>query len=262
MTSASGSGPYLQRHDAAQNQWHDQKQLILNRGGYGDQDFCRDRQRRIQTGVQLGESRYDVGQNHGNHNYGKDNQKRRIDQRIEKTFPDREDRLLVLHISRDDFNKVAAALPGVDRSRVDGRENPLGPQRLGKHGSRMDTVPHVFNVLAQQGVTDAVLQKIQAAKDRQAGPDQRDELLVEHDEVIRLDDLPSPARPQRDRPAAPPDRNRQKSLLVQPVLDFIRILGDQHDLDDLAGGLSVFARKFHGIESGRRLTYWPIPSTT
>ena len=166
MPANSRSSPYLQRHNAAHNQRHNQNELILNRTGHSDQDARRDRQRRIQTGIQLSKPRYDVSQNHGNHHYRKDNQEGRIDQGIEKTLPDRENRFLVLNIPRDDLNQVAAPFAGIDRGGVNGWEHALSPQRLRKHCPGVHTVAHVFNVLAQQRVTDASLQQIEAAKDR------------------------------------------------------------------------------------------------
>src|SRR5207247_10835115 len=137
-----------------------------------------------------------------------------------------------------DLYQVASALTRENRSRLIRREDALIPQRLRQQRLRVHTVPYVFDVLAEQGVTDAFLQQIEPTKDRQTGPDQSDELLVEMDEIVGLDRLP-PAGPERDRPAAGPDRDRQKALFLEPVPHFIRVLSDEHHFNHLAGRLGI-----------------------
>jgi len=111
----------------------------------------------------------------------------------------------------------------------------------------VDAVTNIGDVALQQRVPDPVLEQVESPHNRQTGADQSHELLVEHDEVFRLDRLLPLAGPQRNRPAAGPDRHGQEALLLKPVLDLVHILANEYRLHDLARWLGVFAIEFHWI---------------
>ena len=117
----------------------------------------------------------------------KNNQKCRIDQRIQKSLSHRHHRLLVVDVTVDDIHQIAAALTGKNRRRVDRRENTLGSQRFRKHRAGMHAIPNIDDVTLQNRILDLRLQKIQRPKDRKTRLDQRRKLLIEDDEIFGLD---------------------------------------------------------------------------
>jgi hypothetical protein len=109
----------------------------------------------------------------------------------------------------------------------------------------MNAFTHVFDMLAKKIVLDAASQQVKRTEYRQTCTDQRHELLVEHDEVFRLDPIAPFARSERDRPASRPNGNRQEALIVQAMAYLIHVLADQHGRYNLAGRLGVLTTELH-----------------
>ena len=109
----------------------------------------------------------------------------------------------------------------------------------------MNAISNIFDVPAQDRVLHLCLQQVERSQNGQTGLDQRDELLVEDNEILRIDRRVALPESAYDAKAPGLNGDGQKALLLQAMPDFFGALTNLNRLNDLAGGLGVFAREFH-----------------
>src|SRR5256885_12121096 len=109
----------------------------------------------------------------------------------------------------------------------------------------MNAFACIFDVTPECRVLDLDFEEVERPEDRKPGLDQSDELLIEEDEILRVDLARALAESGGQRPAAPLDRDWQESLFLKPMANFTFVLTDLNDPNYFAGGLCVFADKFH-----------------
>ena len=134
-------------------------------------------------------------------------QQRGINQRHEQLLAERHRQPLEADVAGQHFVDVAALLARHQRRGVNLGNDPLRRERIGKQFSAFDPLAHVLQNLLQLRVLLPLDQQFERIQDGQPGPDQRQELLVEHQKRALLQ-LP---------PAAQRNSDGQHSLGLDPV---------------------------------------------
>ena len=85
------------------------------------------------------------------------------------------------------FGQAARFFARHHRSDIDLGEDALGAEGFGKERTVAYIVADCLDVRTQLGIGQTIGQQVKAFEDRQAGADQRDELLVEDQELLDID---------------------------------------------------------------------------
>ena len=118
-----------------------------------------------------------------------------IDQRRQRPALHRADDLLVGDVAPDDRIQVAAALAGKQRRRVDGREQrAVLSKRIRQRRAAPDPVVDAVQNRLEGRIRDPLAKDIERLDQRHPGLEQRCQLLVEDQELLPLDPLPTGAQ--------------------------------------------------------------------
>src|SRR5665213_210250 len=168
------------------------------------------------------------------------NQKRRIDQRRLQLLPKAQRNPLKIQKPLQHFFKVAGPLPGQQRRRIHQRKPALRLERRRDRFARLHPRRNVVQLPAQVGVLLPFRQQLQRTQNRQPRPDQRQKLLVEDQESLKIDLLLGRLPQHRLRL----DRINQVSGLRKPRAQFFRRRGSMHLLLHAAPVIGEFDGEF------------------
>ena len=255
MRSRRSRAPATPRPPAKAHNRHHQtagelQNVLARRGADGDQDYRHLRQLRLHGAVEGGEGGHHVSHQKHHQPDHQHQQNAGINQRDDDLLTNRQSQLLVGDVTIQYFRQAAAFFAGHDRRDVDLGEDPLLRGRLRRAACRLYFVPNAADVRPQLDVGQAVGQQIQPFQNRQAGPDQGDELLIEDQEALHVELLrPETTGGGRNARSCLYGIN-QKTLLRVPVAELFFGTAGHHLLMDLAADIGILEHKIgHGLLS-------------
>ena len=215
--------------------------------GSGNDRPRRQGQLRAETVVEIGERRHDLQHDDRHDDQRQRKQHRRIDQGRQRLAAHRREQPGVVDVAPNDRLEAAALLSGRQRGDVDtGQRRPLcrkrGRQRVAAPYALVDIVER----RPERRVVDTPPQNVERFDQRQAGLEQRRQLLIEENELAPPGSLP-PAQLQcrpAERGTAPQGENEQ-ALVLQPAPQLGLALRFVQALDDLSRRGSQPAAKLH-----------------
>src|SRR5215471_10482339 len=198
------------REEAPDDQDHEEEEDVAPQERRGtDDDDRQQRQLRLEVSEELLELRDHDGHQDRDQPDRERDQDGRVDERRDDLAGQRHDRALVLDVPAQHALDLAGLLAGLQRRPVQPRkEFSLLLEGVGDRGSGVDPLPDVREDAAQDRALLPLQQQLEGVEDRQPGLQQRDQLLVEDQEVAHL-----------DVPAAAPTAAHQRQALAADLED-------------------------------------------
>src|SRR5512143_1053679 len=143
---------------------------------------------RLEAREELPELRDDVRHEDRDEPDGQGDENRRIDERSRHLAPDPAEDLLVGEVAAQHLLDLARALAGLERGRVEPRKDvAVGEEGVREGDSGDELVADVLQDRLEARVLLALEEDLETVHDREPGLEERDELLVEDEELTRLD---------------------------------------------------------------------------
>jgi hypothetical protein len=172
----------------------------------------------------------------------------RVHQRDEHLFAHGERELLISDKALEDFGEAAGFFAGHHGSDVDLGEDALQAEGFRQQRAAADFFANGIDVGLEFRVRQTVGEQVQGFQDGQAGANQRDELLVEDEELVEVEfaaaagDVDLAA--ERKRSSLRLDRVDEEALLRIALPDFLAGRALDHLVVDLTGRIGVFEDEF------------------
>src|SRR6185312_843409 len=235
-----GLGPAKEQPDRKPKHGREIQTVLLRSFSQVQHENGKVRELRPKLVIKLREPRHNERDQKNKQTDHQHNRKRRIDQRSLQFLPKAQRNSLKIQEPLQHFFQVAGALTGQQGRRVDQRKSALRLERRRDRLARLHPRRNVFQLPTQIGVFLAFRQQLQRTQNRKPGADQRQKLLVEDQEGLKVDLLFRRLPQHRLRL----DRINQIPGLRKPRAQFFRRRSGMDLLLHTAPVISEFDREF------------------